>query len=206
MRYTIAVQNINGAGPQARGVAVDAAAAQNIHERYTTCTFPVNNTGAAADVGSPHPEDASAYLNHDVYRLSASADGRRLAGPAGQRAGHRPVRRVGGRAGLRDPRPRQLDLRHDQPDGHVRQRPDQDLDGHLRGVRPGPDGRRRDARLPPGPAVGQRRQQQGHQTGHHRAPGKPGTRRPGPMPARSARRRARTSSTRRRRPSRSSLA
>ena len=75
LRYTIAVQNINGAGPQARGVEVDTAAAQSIHERYTTCTFPVNNTGASADVGNPHPEDAGAYLDNDVYRLSVSAEG-----------------------------------------------------------------------------------------------------------------------------------
>ena len=74
LRYTVAVQNISGSGPQARGVQVDDALGQVIHERYTTCTFPLNNTGSPADVGSPHPEDASAYLS-DVYRLSVSAAG-----------------------------------------------------------------------------------------------------------------------------------
>jgi M6 family metalloprotease-like protein len=74
LRYKIAVQNINGAGAHGRGVAVDEAAGQLIHERYTTCTFPLTNTGVAADVGNPHPEDASAYFG-DVYRLSVSADG-----------------------------------------------------------------------------------------------------------------------------------
>src|SRR5262245_35959654 len=74
LRYTVAVQNINGAGPHQRGVEVDDSVSQFIHERFTTCTFPVNNTGVSASVGGVHPEDASAYLS-DVYRLSVSAEG-----------------------------------------------------------------------------------------------------------------------------------
>ena len=74
LRYKVAVQNINGAGPHARGVAVDEALGQSIHERFTTCTFPVSNTGSAAAVGGVHPEDASTYFG-DVYRLSVSAEG-----------------------------------------------------------------------------------------------------------------------------------
>lgn len=74
LRYKVAVQNINGAGPHERGVAVDQAPGQFIHERYTTCTFPVSNTGVAAAVGGVHPEDASAYFS-DVFRLSVSAEG-----------------------------------------------------------------------------------------------------------------------------------
>ena len=75
LRYKIAVQNINGKGPHERGVAVDDAAAQSIHERSTTCSFNLTNTGLAADAGTPHPEDASAYYANDVYRLSVGADG-----------------------------------------------------------------------------------------------------------------------------------
>jgi M6 family metalloprotease-like protein len=76
LRYRIAVQNINGAGPHARGITVDEAAGELIHERYTTCTFPLTNSGAAADIANPHPatEDASPYYG-DVYRLSVSAEG-----------------------------------------------------------------------------------------------------------------------------------
>ena len=45
-------------------------------EGYTTCTFNLTNTGAAAAVpAGTHPQDASAYLNSDVYRLSATATG-----------------------------------------------------------------------------------------------------------------------------------
>ena len=45
LRYKVAVQNINGAGPHGRGVEVDEAIGNSIHERYTTCTFPLTNTG-----------------------------------------------------------------------------------------------------------------------------------------------------------------
>ena len=41
-------------------------------EGFTTCTFPLTNTGAAAATPNVHPQDASAYLGSDVYRLSAS--------------------------------------------------------------------------------------------------------------------------------------
>ena len=76
LRYTVAVQNINGAGPQTRGVELDPAPALNIAEQATTCLFPLTNSGEAADVGDLHPDDnEAAYLNNDVYRLTTSAVG-----------------------------------------------------------------------------------------------------------------------------------
>ena len=42
---------------------------------WSTCTFPLTNTGAAAAVPNVHPQDAATYLSSDVYRLSASATG-----------------------------------------------------------------------------------------------------------------------------------
>jgi M6 family metalloprotease-like protein len=76
LRYKIAVQNINGAGPHARGVEVEAAAALNIAEQAAYCQFPLTNTGAWVDPGDLHPDDnEAAYLNQDVFRLSASAEG-----------------------------------------------------------------------------------------------------------------------------------
>ena len=45
-------------------------------EGYTTCTFPLKNTGVAAATNPAlHPQDADAFLGSDVYRLSASASG-----------------------------------------------------------------------------------------------------------------------------------
>ena len=61
-----------GAGPQTRGVELGRAVS-GAAEGYTTCTFPLKNTGAAAATpANAHPQDASAYLDSDIYRLSAS--------------------------------------------------------------------------------------------------------------------------------------
>jgi M6 family metalloprotease-like protein len=76
LRYKVAVQNINGAGPHTRGVEVEAAPALNIAPQAAFCEFPLTNSGQAADVGDLHPDENEAlYLNNDVYRLSTSAEG-----------------------------------------------------------------------------------------------------------------------------------
>ncbi len=77
LHYHVGVQNPTGAGPQTRGVQVDNAPKVAVgSDNYAYCTFKVNNTGTAAYVTpSPHPQDASAWLNNDIYRLSATASG-----------------------------------------------------------------------------------------------------------------------------------
>ena len=45
-------------------------------KNLTSCRFPLFNTGRAAQAQGQHPEDVSAYLKGDVYRLSATVDGR----------------------------------------------------------------------------------------------------------------------------------
>ena len=61
--------------------AASAQAVTGTAEGFTTCTFPLKNTGAAAATpGHAHPQDASAYLDSDIYRLSAST-----RPPAGRR-------------------------------------------------------------------------------------------------------------------------
>ena len=75
LRYTVAVRSLDGSGPQTRGVSVGAAT-KGTDEGYTTCTFPLKNTGAAAATNPAlHPQDANAFLGSDVYRLSAGASG-----------------------------------------------------------------------------------------------------------------------------------
>ncbi|SEH02277.1 M6 family metalloprotease domain-containing protein [Nonomuraea solani] len=70
LHYVIGVQNPAGAGPQRRGVAVQARA------QGTTCAFKVTNTGRdAATDPALHPQDERAHLGNDIYRLSASAAG-----------------------------------------------------------------------------------------------------------------------------------
>jgi M6 family metalloprotease-like protein len=74
LHYTVGVKSLDGAGPQTRGVALASPRLGNA-EGYSTCTFGLENTGAAAPVPDVHPQDATAYLSNDIYRLSASASG-----------------------------------------------------------------------------------------------------------------------------------
>jgi M6 family metalloprotease-like protein len=74
LHYSVGVKSLDGAGPQTRGVSLGSPDLGNA-EGYTTCTFNLTNTGAAAATPNVHPQDASAYLNSDIYRLSATATG-----------------------------------------------------------------------------------------------------------------------------------
>jgi len=76
LSYTLAVRSLDGAGPQTRGVALKAAAPATIRAVNTPCTFELTNIGKpAATPATLHPQDASALLTSDVYRLSVSVDG-----------------------------------------------------------------------------------------------------------------------------------
>ncbi|MCA2187606.1 M6 family metalloprotease domain-containing protein [Nonomuraea cavernae] len=76
LSYTVAVRSLDGAGPQKRGVRLLPAAGVPAGKGVSTCTFPLFNTGRAAPAQGQHPEDVSAYLNTDVYRLKAEARGK----------------------------------------------------------------------------------------------------------------------------------
>ncbi len=76
LSYTLGVRSLDGAGPQTRGVALDAVAGLRLAGRSADCPFLLKNTGAAAAVAADvHPQDAAAYLNNDIYRLSVSVEG-----------------------------------------------------------------------------------------------------------------------------------
>ena len=75
LSYTVAIKSLDGAGPQRRGVRVLPTAGIP-RGGYSTCSFPVLNTGRTAPAQGEHPEDVSAYLNNDVYRVSATVAGR----------------------------------------------------------------------------------------------------------------------------------
>lgn len=77
LHYKVAVRSLDGAGPQTRGVALASAPAEPVGQgEWAACTFPLRNTGAASAVpAGVHPQDASAWLGSDVYRLSATASG-----------------------------------------------------------------------------------------------------------------------------------
>jgi M6 family metalloprotease-like protein len=73
LSYTVAIRSLDGAGPQRRGVVVYPSAAIVAPSGWARCTMLMRNTGRAAAVPPGHPEDVTAYLNSDVYRLSAAA-------------------------------------------------------------------------------------------------------------------------------------
>jgi M6 family metalloprotease-like protein len=72
--YTVAVRSLDGSGPQTRGVGLAAGKPQGHTPAWAAnCNFPLTNTGAAAATPDVHPEDVSANLTSDVYRLSIDA-------------------------------------------------------------------------------------------------------------------------------------
>jgi M6 family metalloprotease-like protein len=76
LSYTAGVRSLDGSGPQARGVAVASPPAQEMPAPFADCNFTLTNTGKpAATDASLHPQDASAYLDSDIYRLSVSVEG-----------------------------------------------------------------------------------------------------------------------------------
>ncbi|WP_329084092.1 MULTISPECIES: M6 family metalloprotease domain-containing protein [unclassified Streptosporangium] len=76
LSYTVAIRSLDGAGPNKRGVKLLPSVGVPSGKDLTSCGFPLFNTGRAAQALGQHPEDVSAYLKGDVYRLSATVDGR----------------------------------------------------------------------------------------------------------------------------------
>ncbi|MGW3343508.1 M6 family metalloprotease domain-containing protein [Nonomuraea rubra] len=76
LSYTVAIRSLDGAGPQRRGVKLLPAAGVPTAKNISTCKFPLFNTGKAAPAQGQHPEDVSAYLKSDLYRLKAEVQGK----------------------------------------------------------------------------------------------------------------------------------
>ncbi|MCW3845456.1 M6 family metalloprotease domain-containing protein [Micromonospora yasonensis] len=78
LSYTVAVRSLDGAGPSQHGVALSNGSLTTRGQptgKGATCTFDLTNTGTYVAGEQQHPEDASAYLKSDVYRLSATVGG-----------------------------------------------------------------------------------------------------------------------------------
>ncbi len=76
LSYTVGVRSLDGSGPQSRGVTVVPPPSLDVPALSAYCNFTLTNTGApAATDPALHPQDAAAYLNNDIYRLSVSVDG-----------------------------------------------------------------------------------------------------------------------------------
>ncbi|WP_326559779.1 M6 family metalloprotease domain-containing protein [Micromonospora sp. NBC_01796] len=80
LSYTVAVQSLDGnGGPSARGVNLgkgEVTSAGAPTKKGVTCSFDLTNTGTYSAGGQQHPEDVSAYLKSDVYRLSTEVAGK----------------------------------------------------------------------------------------------------------------------------------
>ncbi|MFY1636363.1 M6 family metalloprotease domain-containing protein [Solwaraspora sp. WMMB335] len=80
LSYTVAVRSLDGdGGPGTHGVALSRGQVSTPNSKPTnrgvTCSFELTNTGTYSAGGQQHPEDVSAYLDSDVYRLSTRAAG-----------------------------------------------------------------------------------------------------------------------------------
>ncbi|MBW3552206.1 MAG: hypothetical protein KY466_01780 [Gemmatimonadetes bacterium] len=72
------MRSLDGAGPHRRGVILEPPAQplEPVRRRDTPVVFTLTNTGSAAELAPTlHPDDASAYVRSDIYRLDASMDG-----------------------------------------------------------------------------------------------------------------------------------
>lgn len=76
LSYKLAVRSLDGSGPHTRGVSLGRGTPTGkVPAEVATCQFPLKNTGQVKPFTNGHPEDVSAYVNSDVYRLSASVSG-----------------------------------------------------------------------------------------------------------------------------------
>lgn len=74
LSYTLAARSLDGAGPHERGVALTAPAAPPAADGRAE--FILKNTGKrAATAAALHPDDATRFLDADVYRLSVTVQG-----------------------------------------------------------------------------------------------------------------------------------
>jgi M6 family metalloprotease-like protein len=73
LSYTVGVRSLDGSGPQARGVEL----ASGTRTAAGVWNFTLKNTGTQpqADLAL-HPQDAAAFLDGDIYRLSVSVEGK----------------------------------------------------------------------------------------------------------------------------------
>jgi M6 family metalloprotease-like protein len=74
--YTLAVRSLDGAGPHRRDGEIDGPAHVSVRGADTPVSFTLTNTGEGAPAApGAHPDDATAFLQSDLYRLSVSVEG-----------------------------------------------------------------------------------------------------------------------------------
>ncbi|KAI1103363.1 hypothetical protein F4804DRAFT_342528 [Jackrogersella minutella] len=80
LHYTVGVRSLDGSGASTYGVELEKAqvaegplARASVAE--VTCAFSLKNSGSFVAGDVAHPQDVSAYLGSDIYRLSTEVDG-----------------------------------------------------------------------------------------------------------------------------------
>ncbi|MEV4756897.1 M6 family metalloprotease domain-containing protein [Micromonospora sp. NPDC049559] len=80
LSYTVAVRSLDGTGgPSAHGVRLGKGAVVGggrPTKQGVSCSFDLTNTGVFSAGGQQHPEDVTPYLTSDVYRLTATVNGK----------------------------------------------------------------------------------------------------------------------------------
>jgi M6 family metalloprotease-like protein len=76
LSYTLGARSLDGSGPQSRGVSLTAPSVTDARGSRWQLNLTLTNTGRAAPTPvDAHPRDESAFLDADVYRISATVDG-----------------------------------------------------------------------------------------------------------------------------------
>jgi M6 family metalloprotease-like protein len=76
LSYTVGLRSLDGAGPHQRGAGITAPPSRDFTGRSEVAGFVLTNKGKAVKSDSGlHPADVSAWLNHDIYRLSLTVKG-----------------------------------------------------------------------------------------------------------------------------------
>ncbi len=78
LSYTVAVRSLDGSGgasTHAVELGPGAPDAGRTTGKGAACWFELRNTGKYVASGAAHPNDATDYLQSDVYRLAAQVDG-----------------------------------------------------------------------------------------------------------------------------------
>jgi M6 family metalloprotease-like protein len=79
LSYKVGVRSLDGSGPQERGASIAPPADKKTLQASADgpLTFRLTNTGKPAPTDPAlHPQDETAYLNSDIYRLSVSVEGK----------------------------------------------------------------------------------------------------------------------------------
>ncbi|OTB10900.1 hypothetical protein K445DRAFT_360066 [Daldinia sp. EC12] len=80
LHYTVGVRSLDGSGSSTYGIdlsegqVAEGPRARASSDKGVTCAFRLTNSGKYADGNATHPQDLSAYLTSDIYRLSAEVD------------------------------------------------------------------------------------------------------------------------------------